>query len=162
MENLLMTQFTGTKTVKACKMSRKSAEEIIGRKMRPDSDEIEDEEGYLVVYPDGYQSWSPKKVFEDSYNVSETYIDRMIIEKNEVEARYLAGRKFSFSENFASLSENQRDLLRKQLDTMETYLYLLTKRIVVESGEASKSMNLPHCPLDETGKPAMPLRSQHD
>ena len=24
-------------------------------------------EGYLVVYPDGYQSWSPKEVFEGSY-----------------------------------------------------------------------------------------------
>lgn len=40
-----MKSFTGTKTVKACKMSRKSAEEIIGRKVRVDSDEIEDEAG---------------------------------------------------------------------------------------------------------------------
>jgi hypothetical protein len=24
-------------------------------------------EGYLVVYPDGYQSWSPKDVFEKAY-----------------------------------------------------------------------------------------------
>lgn len=24
-------------------------------------------EGYLVVYPDGYKSWSPKEVFEDAY-----------------------------------------------------------------------------------------------
>ena len=23
--------------------------------------------GYLVVYPDGYESWSPKKVFETAY-----------------------------------------------------------------------------------------------
>lgn len=25
------------------------------------------EEGYTVVYPDGYESWSPKKVFEQAY-----------------------------------------------------------------------------------------------
>ena len=25
------------------------------------------EEGYLVVYPDGYQSWSPKEAFELSH-----------------------------------------------------------------------------------------------
>lgn len=163
-----MKSFTGTKTVKACKMSRKSAEEIIGRKVRVDSDEVEDEAGYLVTYPDGYQSWSPKKVFEDAYKVSETYIDRMIIEKQEVEARYLAGRKFSFSEDFASLSENQRTLLCKQLDTMETYLYLLTKRIVVEAEEYNKAMNMPHNsgsagdPINESGNPAEPLRDKHD
>ena len=26
-------------------------------------------EGYRVVYPDGYESWSPKDVFEDAYRV---------------------------------------------------------------------------------------------
>ena len=26
-----------------------------------------DKEGYVVRYPDGYQSWSPKEVFEDAY-----------------------------------------------------------------------------------------------
>lgn len=25
------------------------------------------DEGYKVVYPDGYESWSPKAVFEDAY-----------------------------------------------------------------------------------------------
>jgi hypothetical protein len=25
------------------------------------------EEGYVVMYPDGYISWSPKKVFESAY-----------------------------------------------------------------------------------------------
>lgn len=140
-----MIKYTGTKTVEACKMSRKEAEEVIGRKVRVDSDEIEDEQGYLVTYPDGYQSWSPKKVFEDSYRVSETHIDRMIIEKEEVETRYLAGRKFSFSEKFGNLSENQRTLLRKQLDTMESYLYLLTKRISIEIEESFKSVPVDSC-----------------
>jgi hypothetical protein len=28
----------------------------------------QDQEGYLVIYPpDGYQSWSPKKVFDDTH-----------------------------------------------------------------------------------------------
>lgn len=26
-------------------------------------------QGYLVVYPDGYKSWSPKHVFEESYRM---------------------------------------------------------------------------------------------
>lgn len=29
------------------------------------------EEGYAVKYPDGYISWSPKRVFEDAYRVAE-------------------------------------------------------------------------------------------
>lgn len=128
----LMLQFTGTKTVNACQMSRKAAENVIGRKVRPDSDEIEDEDGYLVVYPDGYKSWSPKKSFEDAYRVSETYIDRMKIEQEEVKKRYLAGREFSFTQKFRELDDRQRRFLHKQLNIMEEYLYTLGERISYE------------------------------
>ena len=164
-----MQQFTGTKTVKACMMSRKSAEEIIGRKMRADSDEIEDEHGYLVQYPDGYRSWSPLKTFEEAYRLSETHIDRMMIEKEEVEKRYLAGRKFSFSADYSQLSDTQKNLLRKQLDQMEAYLYTLTRRIELEVDmAANRAANCRACkkdimdPVDADGKPAEPLRKQHE
>jgi hypothetical protein len=30
-------------------------------------DNRETRPGYLVVYPDGYRSWSPKEVFETAY-----------------------------------------------------------------------------------------------
>lgn len=30
-------------------------------------EEMKEEQGYKVVYPDGYVSWSPKDVFEASY-----------------------------------------------------------------------------------------------
>lgn len=132
-DNILMQQFTGTKTVKAGVCSRKCAEELIGRKMRPDSDEIEDESGYLVIYPDGYKSWSPKKVFEEAYQLSESHIDRMHIELKEVKERYLKGRDFSFTQQFRRLSDEQRSLLRKQLDQMEAYIYTLVSRIQIEN-----------------------------
>lgn len=32
----------------------------------------EDREGYLVEYPDGYKSWSPKEVFENAYRAMTT------------------------------------------------------------------------------------------
>ncbi len=137
-----MKQYTGTKTVKACPASRETAEEIIGRKVRPDSDEIEDEEGYLVEYPDGYQSWSPKKVFEEAYQLSETHIDRMKIELAEVQERYLKGRAFSFTQNFRALDEEARALLRKQLDQMEAYLYTLTRRIEHEESHRMCGIDL--------------------
>jgi len=30
--------------------------------------DVENSNGYRIVYADGYESWSPKKVFEDGYN----------------------------------------------------------------------------------------------
>lgn len=42
----------------------------------------EDKEGYLVVYPDGYKSWSPKDVFEAAYFGLEA---DNVISKNDVE-----------------------------------------------------------------------------
>lgn len=128
-----MTQYTGTKTIKACPMLLGEAEKVLGRHI--DTTAVENREtteGYLVEYEDGYQSWSPKEVFEKSYRVSETRLDCMKIERDDVQKRYLAGRKFTFTEEFAALNEKQRLLLRKQLDAMESYLYLLSERIGVE------------------------------
>ena len=34
-----------------------------------DTTNREDQPGYLVKYPDGYVSWSPKEVFEKAYRV---------------------------------------------------------------------------------------------
>lgn len=128
-----MTKYTGTKTVKACPMSLGEAEKVLGRKIETSAVENREEsEGYLVEYEDGYRSWSPKEVFDKAYRVSESHIDRMIIEKDEVEARYLAGRKFSFSQKFRKLPETKRELLTKQLDRMEAYLYILSRRIELE------------------------------
>ena len=34
-----------------------------------DNKDVEYIHGYLVIYPDGYKSWSPKHVFEESYRM---------------------------------------------------------------------------------------------
>ncbi len=130
---LEMTQYTGTKTIKACPMSLGEAEKVLGRKIDTTAVESrENEEGYLVEYDGGYRSWSPKDVFDKAYKVSETHLDRMNIELAEVEERYLKGRKFTFTQKFRNLSDKKRDALRKQLDAMENYLYLLSRRIELE------------------------------
>ena len=131
---LEMTQYTGTKTIKACPMSLGEAEKVLGRHI--DSSAVENREtseGYLVEYEGGYRSWSPKEVFDKAYRVSETHLDRMKLELEEVEERYLKGRKFTFSQEFRKLSDKKRDALRKQLDSMENYLYLLSRRIELET-----------------------------
>ena len=128
-----MKQFTGTKTVKACPMTLGEAEKVLNRHIDISSVENRDlTPGYLVEYGedgDNYRSWSPQDVFERAYRPSETFLDRMLIEKEELSRRYLRGREFTFSQKFQKLSDLQQLLLRKQLDAMEQYLYILSKRI---------------------------------
>lgn len=44
-----MQKYIGTKIIEAYPMDR------------------DEKDGYAVIYPDGYQSWSPKDVFEEAY-----------------------------------------------------------------------------------------------
>jgi hypothetical protein len=129
-----MKQFTGTKTVKACPMTLGEAEKVLNRHIDISSVENRDlTPGYLVEYGDdgdNYRSWSPKEVFERAYRQSETDLDRMLIEKEDVSRRYLKGREFTFSQQFRKLLPEQAQvLLLKQLDALEQYLYHLSRRI---------------------------------
>lgn len=59
-----MKKYIGTKTIEA--------EPMTFHQWKAYSDgsypEDEDREGYHVKYPDGYESWSPKEVFESAYH----------------------------------------------------------------------------------------------
>lgn len=41
------------------------------------------QEGYVVVYPNGYVSWSPKVVFEEAYRVISSEEAAMILREKE-------------------------------------------------------------------------------
>lgn len=83
--------------------------------------------GYLVEYEDGYRSWSPAKVFEESYNVAETHVDRMKIELADLNERICkATRAIS---TFGAISEEERWYLKKQLNAMREYADVLYDRI---------------------------------
>lgn len=79
METSTLKLYIGTKMVKAEPMV-KSAAATKGW-ARPSSEENEDVPGYHVQYtnPDGstYDSWSPKDVFEQSYQKVENFKDRL-------------------------------------------------------------------------------------
>lgn len=85
--NEQMKQYTGTKTVKAMPMTMGEAYErkFLKEGVRP-SECKTDKAGYLVEYEDGYQSWSPADVFEKAYKPSETRLDRLRIECDELRA----------------------------------------------------------------------------
>lgn len=61
-----MKPYIGTKIVAAELMSVAEAEKFLGRPIDLSKHEGETE-GYVVVYPDGYKSFSPKSVFEAAY-----------------------------------------------------------------------------------------------
>ena len=60
-----MKRYIGTKMIEAKEMSRGEYNKYRGWEM-PENENPEDK-GYLVKYSDGYESWSPKKQFENAY-----------------------------------------------------------------------------------------------
>lgn len=63
MEMCKMPSYIGCKIILANPMSHRDFIE----KIKKETFYGENEDGYLVLYPDGYQSWSPKNTFETSY-----------------------------------------------------------------------------------------------
>ncbi len=60
-----MKKYIGVKIIEAKPMNRGEYNEYRGWTIPEDENPAD--EGYLVVYPDGYVSWSPKPQFEEAY-----------------------------------------------------------------------------------------------
>ena len=60
-----MKKYIGTKIIEATPMSRGEYNRYRGWTIPKDENPAD--EGYLVKYSDGYESWSPKKQFEEAY-----------------------------------------------------------------------------------------------
>lgn len=60
-----MKKYIGTKMIEAREMNR--GDYNVYRGWQIPADENPKDEGYLVKYSDGYESWSPKKQFEEAY-----------------------------------------------------------------------------------------------
>lgn len=58
-----MKQYIGTKIISAKPMTKGDFNKYKGYENPKDPDT----KGYMVVYPDGYESWSPANVFEKAY-----------------------------------------------------------------------------------------------
>ena len=89
-------------------------------------------DGYKVVYEDGYESWSPKDVFEKAYKPSDTVLDRLKIERNELRERIEKLEDFigmNFSEAKEKVGSLQAALLVCQRSYMVDYLDVLQTRI---------------------------------
>lgn len=121
-----MKKYTGTKTVSAEPMNEFEA--LQKGIARPNTDNHEFREGYHIVYSDGYESWSPKDVFEEAYKCSETHIDRMRIEYEELRDRMNRLQKFLDTNTF--IDEDDEGLLKAQYEIMCCYCSILSERLL--------------------------------
>lgn len=122
-----MKHYIGKKEVLAEPMNELKAVEL--GYARPNTDNHEWREGFHIVYPDGYHSWSPADVFSKAYSQSETFIDRLKIELNELAEKQRKLSEFLQSDRLNSLSRGEQVLLEAQFGAMIAYLNILKLRI---------------------------------
>lgn len=79
---------------------------------------------------DGYESWSPKDVFEKAYKPADTYLNRMKIEIFELQQKVDKMIDFIHSEEFSNLPSKKRELINHQYDAMKGYYFSLKERQV--------------------------------
>lgn len=97
-------------------------------------------DGYKVVYEDGYESWSPKDVFEKAYKPSDTVLDRLKIERYELKERIEKIEALLGNGIYEVVKKEggipQAVLLILQDSYMTTYLKVLETRIdLMEEGK---------------------------
>ncbi|WP_130893078.1 DUF2829 domain-containing protein [Paraprevotella xylaniphila] len=140
-----MKKYIGTKQVEAEPMKLGDFVQKTGR--NPYGNDIENHEetefGYHVRYEDGYESWSPKDVFENAYKLADTPLDRMLIEGNELSSRLSGLKNFVLSSKFEELDDDTRAMLLAQTGIMKDYQHLLNIRYTkMENGNGGCN-NLP-------------------
>ena len=133
-----MKKYKGVKEVNAKPMNRLQYNKLRGW-ILPENENGSDEdflvedlsnkpniEGYK-----GYIQWLPKENFEASYNLSNTFKDRLILEFNELAKNYIRLCDFLDSDNFNDIvkSTEVAALLVEQREVMKKYLDILDERI---------------------------------
>lgn len=86
------------------------------------------ENGYLVVYEDGYESWSPKEAFDKAYRPVETFVERLYVEKKQLEQRVDKLQDFIHSDKFKDLELWERESMYEQLALMRAYCNIVNQR----------------------------------
>jgi hypothetical protein len=122
-----MRKYLGTKEANATPMSWRTYNDFRGWEL-PESDDGADE-GYMVGYENRI-SWSPKDVFERTYRVADTPLDRMRIEHDDLLDRYNKLVLFLGREDREKIAGvTQVTLMERQKLDMKEYLLTLGARI---------------------------------
>ena len=120
--------YEGTKRLHARPMSRGDYNAYRGWQAPADEDPTD--EGYLVEYVDGgkpndprhvgYISWSPKDVFERSYKPSDTWLDRLRIERDELAEKLQKLYAYIETPAFGALGEEDAMLMAQPFPSNRT------------------------------------------
>lgn len=128
-----MKTYIGTKIIKAEPMSH---EDWLRSQEKWSEGQETAGDGYMVSYPDGYISWSPKKVFEDAYldmgdvDGMPPHQQRVVGEYTELKDKSSKLSAFILDNPiFLTLSEGEQSRLRKQNELMAQYCDVLSERI---------------------------------
>lgn len=133
-----MENYIGTKALLAVVMTL--GDYNIHRGWNIPENEDPKKEGYLVQYEDGYISWSPKEVFEESYitengyqitsQSSKPHEQRVIVEAKELFEKVIKLNHF-IQENslFQKLNAEEQKRMKLQLVTMKCYYSVLVERV---------------------------------
>lgn len=128
-----MKKYTGTKEVSAKPMSLGEFRAYSGRDPYANTENPGDSYmGYLVKCEDGYESWSPKNVFEKAYQCTETFVDRLRLEYNIEVSKLNKLSAFIKSDLFNKLSEHKKKQLYIQENTMQNFVKVLFERLMDE------------------------------
>ena len=135
-----MEEYIGVKKIKATRMNKGEAASLIGYKN--DTCDLPDHAlGYLVEYEGGYQSWSPKKVFDKAYIkvklpsggpviLLPDHLLRAYDEAIEVAGKAEKLRAFiETNEKYKALNDIEQNLMSQQLMAMEYYISAITLRM---------------------------------
>lgn len=145
-----MKTYIGVKKLEAKPMTRGAYNEYRGWTI-PENENPEDE-GYLVKYPDGYESWSPKKQFEEAYRefddtklpytalgmISDDYKERFKAEYSQLQIRYIGLLSMVDRWDKGTLPFTPtcpREIYNVQLDAMGKYALVLEERAKLEGIE---------------------------
>lgn len=133
-----MNKYLGIKHVEAEPMTMGEAyEKGLLQAGRVPSEDDKNIDGYRVRYENGYESWSPKEVFDTSHYKVDTFIDRLVAERHELMQKHEKCATFVDSENFRKLvpCDYPAFLLTLQRSLMGRYAQVLETRLHLAKGE---------------------------
>lgn len=137
-----MKKYIGTKQIEAEPMTLGQFMEKTGKNPYQNDPAMHssEEDGYLVKYENGYESWSPKDVFEKAYKLAESFIDRLNIEGTDLADKLSKCSAFVHSDKFREIVKDDYEamLLIMQEYFMEVYFQILSVRIYYASGKGKE------------------------
>lgn len=142
-----MKTYIGIKKIEAEPMNRGDYNKYRGWTIPADENPADD--GYLVKYPDGYESWSPKSAFDKAYSEvgvnplidtsllvkSSDFKDRFKAEYYQTKIRYDKLRQMIVKYEAGTLNFEPKcnmELFKAQAKSMDNYLYTLETRAQIE------------------------------